>query len=424
MASQITDQMIAAALGDRVRPAKVELADTVEPGLSVRIGAQGARWTYRSRAIEESRLRLSLGAWPDVSVHQARVLVNRLKGTFVPVAAEPAEDITVGGLLERYDARRLSQFRKHQVILRALTTALATVSHRQATTINRRDISEIVDVMADRAPIHANRTLAYTKAFFGWAVGRGYLESNPAAGISKPSREIARDRTPTLEELVEIWDAAGDLSYPFGPAIRLLILTATRRDEIGGMRTAEVSRLTGSAEGCWTLPARRSKNGRAIRMPLAPLAMDILNSAMESRRTAGPFVFSTTGETSISGWSRAKSRIDALIQARRRLRGVNEDMPPWRIHDLRRAFATAACDILKVDPAIADRCLNHVGASTTSTVARVYGRSELYEPRRDALFRWAELVLKASQGIGADLSNVDPNKVGPASGYEALSSAT
>ena len=77
------------------------------------------------------------------------------------------------------------------------------------------------------------------------------------------------------------------------------------------------------------------------------------------------------------------------------------------------------------DPRLAEgRCLNHVGASTTSTVARVYGRSELYEPRRDALFRWAELVLKASQGIGADLSNVDPNKVGPASGYEALSSAT
>ena len=36
---------------------------------------------------------------------------------------------------------------------------------------------------------------AYLKAFFGWAVGRGYLEANPAAGISKPSREVARDRT-------------------------------------------------------------------------------------------------------------------------------------------------------------------------------------------------------------------------------------
>ena len=103
-------------------------------------------------------------------------------------------------------------------------------------------------------------------------------------------------------------------------------------------------------------------------------------------------MFSTTGRSPVSGWSRAKARIDAIIQIRRGERGILEAMPAWRLHDLRRAFATAACDVLQIDPAIADRCLNHVGASTTSVISRVYARNELFEQRREALERWAELL--------------------------------
>ena len=75
-------------------------------------------------------------------------------------------------------------------------------------------ISVAIDRIADRAPVHANRTLAYIKAFFSWAVSRGYLEVNPAAAMAKPIREVIRDRAPDLLELVEIWNAAGLLGYP------------------------------------------------------------------------------------------------------------------------------------------------------------------------------------------------------------------
>ena len=244
-------------------------------------------------------------------------------------------------------------------------------------------------------PVHANRVLAYLKAFFGWAVGRGYLEANPAAGISKPTREVARDRTPSLAEVGEIWNAAGELGYPFGPAIRLLVLTASRRDEVGSIRVDEL--LVG-------LDARRGLAGRCppagprTAAPsgcrLCPPHGGSLEEALSSPAAIaeGPFVFSTTGEaTPISaGWSRAKGRLDAIIAARQpRRRCVSVDMAAWRIHDLRRAFATAACDRLQIDPAIADRWLNHVGASTTSVISRVYARSELYDQRRDALAQWA-----------------------------------
>lgn len=84
--------------------------------------------------------------------------------------------------------------------------------------------------------------------------------------------------------------------------------------------------------------------------------------------------------------------------AKARLRQNAQPMGPWRLHDLRRSFATAACDLLAVDPAVADRCLNHVGASTTSTISRVYGRNEMFAQRADALRRWAALVAQTVSG--------------------------
>jgi integrase len=392
LASQITDQLIIAALARKGRAAPVEIIDAVEPGLRLRIGSGAARWSYRVGLVDQNRLRIPLGTWPKVSVGDVRQLVGRLKASFdPPVPSEPAV-LTVEVLLERYEARRLTQLRTGRVMGMAIRCALGPLSHRDATTLGRRDISEIVDAMADRAPIHANRVLAYLKAFFGWAVGRGYLEASPAAGISKPSREITRDRTPSVDEVAEIWEAAGELGYPFGPAIQLLVLTASRRDEVGDIRLAELSIGPDGQGGCWTLPPGRSKNGRAIRMPIVPAAGRVLQAAITARTVEGPFVFSTTGRSPVSGWSRAKARIDAIIQIRRGERGILEAMPAWRFHDLRRAFATAACDVLQIDPAIADRCLNHVGASTTSVISRVYARNELFEQRREALERWAELL--------------------------------
>jgi integrase len=392
MASQITDELITATLARPTRPAPIEIIDALEPGLRLRIGPGAARWSYRLARPDQSRLRLALGSWPEVSVGDVRQLVARLKTSFETPAPDGPAVLTVADLLERYTTRRLSQLRTGRVMGRAITCALWPLAQRDVATLGRRDISEVVDAMADRAPIHANRVLAYLKALFGWAVGRGYLEVNPAAGISKPSREVTRDRTPSVDEIVEIWNAAGELDYPFGPVIRLLILTASRRDEVGGMRIEEISIDDDGQGGAWTLPAGRSKNGRAIRMPIVPSAAKILDVAMKARPVEGPFVFSTTGRTPVSGWSRAKAKVDTVVSARRRAQSVSEDMPHWRFHDLRRAFATAACDVLHIDPAIADRCLNHVGASTTSVISRVYARNELFDQRREALERWAQLL--------------------------------
>lgn len=390
---ELTEREIGRLAATEASRTPVKLIDSVEPNLSLEYGAGNVRWSVLATDADGGCVQIPIGSWPGTNLEAARMQARRLWDAMQP-SAEAGEDISVGRLLDLYEHRRLSQLRRGKAIRRALDGALSGFSHREVRTLRRREIGVAVDRIADRAPVHANRMLAYTKAFFGWAVGRGYLETNPAASISKPTREIARERTPSLPELAEIWRATDDLGYPFGSIIKLLILTAARRDEIGGMRTAEVELAPDRSAGCWTLPASRSKSGRAIRVPLCDAAATILGEAV-TEAPEGPFVFSTTGVTAVSGWSKAKCRLDKSIAARRLSVGVAEPIEPWRFHDLRRSFATHACDLLEVDPAVADRCLNHVGASTTTAVSRVYARNEMFSQRREALTKWADLLAAA-----------------------------
>jgi integrase len=89
-------------------------------------------------------------------------------------------------------------------------------------------------------------------------------------------------------------------------------------------------------------------------------------------------VFSTTGGiTPVSGWSKVKARLDKTMG----------DVPPWRIHDLRRSAATHMAEI-GVMPHIVEALLNHVSGYKAS-VAGVYNRALYSAEKRAALELWA-----------------------------------
>jgi integrase len=390
----ITEIEIAAAQQGRGR-GTIELVDGLEAGLRLRVTGAAARWYVLARTGGGLRARIPLGVWPTLAVDDARSAARAIKQNLASIAA-PVEEgpATVGAVLDRYKTRRLSQLRKGLVMGRAIDAALSSLRHRELVSLSRKEISRLVDDLADRAPIQANRTLAYLKALFSWAHGRAYIDDNPIRGISKPTREVARERTPTVEEIADIWAAAQALGYPFGPIVKLLILTAARRDEVGAIRVDELHLPPNAAEGWWVIPAGRSKNGRSLRIPLSASARVVVEEALKLRPQGSRFLFSTTTDSAVSGWSRAKTRLDRFISQSRQAKG-RESIEPWRLHDLRRSFATSACDALGVDPAVADRCLNHVGAATSSTISRVYARNEMYDQRADALRRWAEFIGQA-----------------------------
>jgi integrase len=133
----------------------------------------------------------------------------------------------------------------------------------------------------------------------------------------------ARDRGLSDAELRAIWDAAEAMGYPYGPCIRLLVLTGQREREVADMRWSEAD----FDRRLWTIPAARMKGGRAHEVPLAPAAAALLEALP---RFTGECVFTTTGrEKPINGFGKAKVRIDKLS-------GVGG----WVFHDLRRTMRT------------------------------------------------------------------------------------
>jgi integrase len=180
------------------------------------------------------------------------------------------------------------------------------------------------------------------------------------------------------------------VSAPFGPLFRLLLITGQRREEVSGMSWSELDRKA----AVWTLPADRAKNNKASVVHLSDLAVAELDAlAKRAKHKDGwprrGLVFTTTGETSVSGHSRAKRKLDREVGD---LAKKEKDCPPiqpWRLHDLRRTLATGM-QRLGVRSEVTEAILNHVSGSK-SGVAGVYQRHE-WGPEKRTLNAWADHI--------------------------------
>jgi integrase len=331
------------------------------------IGEYRSPFTVDSARAEAIRLlaEVKAGCNPADAKRAARQAMANPARLFGEVAAE---------FIERHAKPNTRDWRKTEYLLRH--DVLPLWVNRPLREITRLDVIELVDRVADRgARIHANRVLAAVRVLFNWALSRGAIEASPAAGVKAPGAETARERVLSEDELREVWRAAEATPYPFGPFFRLMILTAQRRDEVADMRWSEID----AGRELWTIPGDRAKNGRAHEVPLPSPALDILRSI--PRVEDVDLVFTTNGRTPISGFSKAKLRLD-------RASGVGlADRDEWRVHDIRRSVTTFMAEI-GIAPHVVDKLLNHVSGSIRG-VAAVYNRHSYTEERRRALDAWA-----------------------------------
>ena len=206
------------------------------------------------------------------------------------------------------------------------------------------------------------------------------LSSSPCLGIKKPTPNNARDRVLDIGEMALVWNGAELVGYPFGPIVKLLMLTAQRRNEVASIQRSQLD----FEANTWTLPAELTKNGRQHAVPLAPHAASLLRTLPHF---TSDYVFPARGENPVfAHFSRGKLKLDALA-------GVKE----WTLHDLRRSVATHLAK-LGVAPHVIERILNHV-SGTFGGVAGVYNRFQYLDEMRNALGMWethlAEAVKKA-----------------------------
>jgi integrase len=184
--------------------------------------------------------------------------------------------------------------------------------------------------------------------------------------------------------------AAEEIGYPFGQAVQLMILTGQRRSEVleAEWREFDLERAL------WSIPRDRAKNGSGHVVPLSAAAIKLILS-LPRKGPSPKLLFTTNGLTPFSGVSKAIERLSA--RAAKRMNSDGERLP-WRLHDLRRTFATG-CARLGVPLHVVEKCLNHTSGSFGGIVS-VYQRHEFLEERASAMQKWSAHV-EATENLGS-----------------------
>ena len=233
--------------------------------------------------------------------------------------------------------------------------------------VTRSHVSLAVDkIVASGASVTARQARAHLSAFFVWCLQRGHCDLNPTIGSASPEVGPSRDRVLSGDELGAIWRACRD--DEFGKIVKLLMLTGCRRSEIGGLRWSEID----LDQGTLTIPASRSKNHRALTLPLTPMMVEIIESVPRCIDRDPLFGERAEGFTSFQ-----HSRLDDGCKA-------------WRLHDLRRSVATHMAEI-GVQPHIIETILNHASGHKGG-VAGIYNRAQYAKEVKTALLRWSEHI--------------------------------
>jgi integrase len=371
--------------------------DGLVPGMQLIVQTSGAKSYTLFARLNGKQINIRLGPAGVLTLAQARDEARSKLGRIaagkdprtVKREAQPNAE-TFAVVAERFVERHVKPHCKSARDIERLIARdiLPRWRHRPINSITNHDVIALLDSVADRAPISANRVLATIRRLFNWCIERGTIEApSPCDRIKKPAPETARDRVLDDAELALVWQAAGTLGYPYGPMVRLLALTGQRRCEVGGMRWGELDPgLT-----LWTLPRERVKNGVLHHVPVAAAARDVLLGLPRLAGEAG-YVFTTDGTVPAAAFSGAKRHLDTAIAA------LNGGAPvkPWVLHDLRRSMASGAAK-LGVRIEVIERCLNHRSGSFAG-VTGTYQRYDFRAEMQEALELWGQHVLALGQG--------------------------
>src|SRR5262249_4061953 len=226
---------LTAAAVERIRApssGQIDHFDQGYPGLALRVSYGGSKtWVYFYRLFGKQK-RLTLGRWPSMSLSAAREASRNARNTIdkgeSPKHQRPAQASSFVAVADEWLKRDQAHNRSYAVVKRNIERCvLPAWEGRQISTIGRRDITDLIDAVAERVAVTIVHGLhAFLHRLCRWAVGRGILETKPIADLPKPGSEIPRDCVLSDSELAQVFKNATKLRpTPYGPMYQLLILT-------------------------------------------------------------------------------------------------------------------------------------------------------------------------------------------------------
>lgn len=327
--------------------------------------------------------RMTFGTFPPLKLADGRKramdeLRNAANGE--DPAAQKAEDrkaesfaALADDYMQRYAKPKKKSWKEdNRIIDNKLNPAIGNVT---AKCVTRAQVRELLDKIAPAAPIEANRTLATVRKIYNWALSQDLVENNPCQGISAPGVEHRRDRVLSEEEIKTLWKEFGKETPRVAATFKLRLITAQRGGEVFAIEWNDIDLET----AWWTIPAEKSKNGLAHRVPLSPLALKIFNELrlkqMRSKtRKRSPWVFDA---------GRGKGHLTTSQKSVEKIRertGIRD----FTAHDLRRTAASLMTG-MGIPRLTVSKILNHLEPGVTA----IYDRYSYDAEKREALEAWS-----------------------------------
>ncbi|NTV50985.1 MAG: site-specific integrase [Geobacteraceae bacterium] len=374
-------------------------------GFTLRIMPSGVKTFLFIYTFDGKRREMNLGNYPATSLAEAKLKYGTEKKILAqgkdPAAQEreAKEERKRTPFIKEFVDEFISRYAKEHnrgwgEIERALKAEIVSRwGKRKITDIKRRDLVLVLDEIKERgAPVMANRVLAYTRKMFSWAVERAVLEVNPFLMMSRPTKELTRERTLNELEIKSFWHNLDDckMSEQIKRALKLILVLGQRPGEIIGMQRHEIK------GDWWEIPASRSKNRQSHRVFLTKTAKQLIGEGegfiFESpvRSSGNPAksyeVRTMTHDIKANLPHTPESKVADRIK-----------IPHFTPHDLRRTAATRWAE-MGIHGDLIDRLQNHI-TKQKQGVGHIYNRYSYEREKQQALEAWERKLISIISNI-------------------------
>lgn len=373
-----------------------DIADPACPGLRLRLTPNGKQtWCLACRDREGRMRRFVLGGFRDLSIStaraEARALRVRVRAGADPIAerrrdralgdAARAGVGTLGAVLDLYADKRGASLKSWSEADKRIRVVLKPLLARPAALLAAGE----VQMVADAYPFETSAAFVVrsVKPALKWAAALGLVAEN-LTRLRAPAPVRRRRRFLSREELARLLPALRASERPYAAALRFMLLTLARREEVASARWRDID----LAAGAWTIP--ETKNGEPHLLPLPRQAIALVRALRPGKAEPEALVFSTGTGGKLLNWDR---ETQAVMEA--------SGTAGWTRHDLRRTGATMLGEMGEL-PHVIEAALNH--AVIKSPIAAIYNRSRYRPQVAAALQRLAD----ALDGIEEGAASVTP----------------
>ena len=374
----------------RVRAIKEPGRHSDGGGLHLYMSKTGSKsWVLRI-TVDGRRRDIGLGAFPSVSLAQAREKTTGIRSVVAegrdPLAEKhvPAMPTFREAACAVHEANR-PRWRNARHIGSWMQTlerhAMPTLGNTPLDRIDRGDVLRVLTPIWTTRPETARRVRQRMRTVFRWAMAHGFMETNPAGeaidGALPPMPKVkAHLRALPYQEVGAALETveASQASMAAKLCFRFLVLTAARSGEARGATWDEID-LQGQV---WRVPSHRMKAGMEHRVPLSRQALDVLSEVLDMRDESD-LVFP-------SPLKPGAAMSDMTLTKVLRSVGLAERAT---VHGFRSSFKNWTLEQTDTPWAVSEAALAHTLGNSTE---QAYARSDLFERRRTLMQLWADYV--------------------------------